>query len=300
MAQAAIHPRHIGQAWTPPQAVRPCILAVTRSICAPNYYGKCRSSEWTLDYSFTPFGRYKLGADAAAWQSRPAGEAHLYPPRTTYWEDLRAAEVPPQTRGIFLSFSGGEAAALPALIGRRRFACYRDPSGRLGGLLEQLLEIGLSLGQAGFWPAQGVFCEILGLLLAAKTAANQPGIIPAKAAGAVQSGFLQQTRSYLHEHLAEQVTRSALARHLKLSVSTLAHRYQAESGEALTTTLARLRIHVAKSLLLKGHRLKAIADQTGFYDEYHLSRTFKRLAGISPRDFRRRQAQGARPAKLLL
>lgn len=289
MADIAIRPRHIGQVWNPPQAVRPRILSVTRSVCAAGYFGRYESAEWILDYSFTPFGRCRIGASSSAWETRATGEAHLYPPRTPYWEDTRAAGVP-QTQGIFLSFSGGEAALLPALIGRRLYARYHDPSGRLGELLEQLLEIGLCLGESGFWRAQGVFCGILALLLATKTAAGRSGVIPAGEAGGSQSNFLQKAHAYLYAHLGERIRREQLAAHLHMSVSTLAHRYHVEAGEAPMTTLARMRIHVAKSLLLKGYRLKAIADETGFCDEYHLSKTFRRLAGISPREFCRRQA----------
>jgi len=43
----------------------------------------------------------------------------------------------------------------------------------------------------------------------------------------------------------------------------------------------------AKSLLLKGEKLITIAEMTGFYDEYHLSKTFKKQTGLSPRTFKK-------------
>jgi AraC-like DNA-binding protein len=64
-----------------------------------------------------------------------------------------------------------------------------------------------------------------------------------------------------------------------------------ETGESPMMTLTRMRIHLAKTLLLQGHRLKLVADQTGFWDQYHLSKTFKQHEGISPREFCRRQAK---------
>lgn len=47
----------------------------------------------------------------------------------------------------------------------------------------------------------------------------------------------------------------------------------------------RMRIEFAKTLLLKGQTLKAIAAETGFCDPFHLSKTFKQVTGHSPRQF---------------
>lgn len=54
-------------------------------------------------------------------------------------------------------------------------------------------------------------------------------------------------------------------------------------------TLARMRMNAIRGLLLRGHRLKNIAAQTGFCDEYYLSKFFKRSEGMSPRAWLRSQ-----------
>jgi AraC-like DNA-binding protein len=292
-----VRPKHVGNMWNSPSAVRPRVLAVTRSICEAGYYGRYESAQWILDYSFTSFGRYRVGAESAPWKKRLSSEAHLYSPRTPYWEDTAAAGVP-RTRGIFLSFAGGETALASSLL-RSRCVCFRDPAQRLGRLLERMLELGLARGPAGFAEAQAILWEIIGLLNTSVADRCGGRVIPAKEEGPMVSGFIQSVHAYLHEHLAERVTRESLARHLKLSVSVLAHRYHDEAGESLMNTLARMRIHAAKGLLLKGYSLKLIAAQTGFCDEYHLSRTFKRTEGIPAREFRRRQGRCARTARLV-
>lgn len=292
-----IRPKHIGYAWSANRGIQPRILSVIRSVCEAGYYGRYESAEWILDYSFTPFGRCRVGTATAAWKERQAFEAHLYAPRTPYWEDTSGAGVP-QTRGAFVSFTDGNLA-LHASLAQRRYFRFLDPAQRLAPRLERLLEIGLSMGAAGFANAQAVFWEILTLLNASATRDRETRVIPATEAATPVSDFLHAVRAYLHEHLAERVTREVLARHLRISVSALAHRYHAETGEALMTTLTRMRIHVAKSLLLKGYPLKLIAGQTGFYDEFHLSRTFKRIEGVSARDYRR-QTRRPRHARLML
>jgi AraC family transcriptional regulator len=52
--------------------------------------------------------------------------------------------------------------------------------------------------------------------------------------------------------------------------------------------LRAMRIEAAKVQLVRGDlKLDAIAIQTGFADAFHLSRTFKRMVGSSPRQFLR-------------
>jgi AraC-like DNA-binding protein len=91
----------------------------------------------------------------------------------------------------------------------------------------------------------------------------------------------------MKSHLSERLTLRRLAREAHVAVSTLSHAYRSQTGEPPMATLMRYRIDAAKGLLLKGYRLKAIAEQTAFSDAFHLSKAFKKLEGRSPRAFLR-------------
>jgi AraC-like DNA-binding protein len=202
-----------------------------------------------------------------------------------YWEDTSSAKVV-KTRCIFINFDGGEKTNLPALVRARSYARFLDPSLRLGKLLERCLDVGLVLGEDGFWDGHGIFCEIVGLLLRSRPLNGAVYEIPDTDRATV-SDFVLATQAYLKNNLAAHINRESIARHLHISVSTLMRRYSRETGESPMATRAAIRINIARSLLLKGHRLKLIATQTGFCDEYHLSKTFKKLVGVSPREFRK-------------
>ena len=50
--------------------------------------------------------------------------------------------------------------------------------------------------------------------------------------------------------------------------------------------IIRAKINAAIPLLMKNFTLDEIADRLGFHDAFHLSKTFKRITGCSPRQYR--------------
>jgi transcriptional regulator GlxA family with amidase domain len=92
-------------------------------------------------------------------------------------------------------------------------------------------------------------------------------------------------------HLARPIALADLARHLHVSVSSISHRFHAETGETPMNRLMHLRLNQARAMLLSGQKLRAIVEATGFSDMAHLSRTFKRFEGVSPRAYLRTLAQ---------
>jgi AraC-like DNA-binding protein len=243
---------------------------------------------WALDYSLTACGRVRIGSARALWLARPPRVAHLYAPQTRYWENMPGAPLPCES--AYITFTGGEAAGLAAVLdnGAARLV---DPSGQLGDLLCRAARIGSEQGSAGFWPAQGLLCAIIDLVRRSTVNADRTRLVgnPVETRG---SGFAATVRQYLHAHAVERVSLAAAARHAHVSVSTLSHRYARETGETPLTTLMRARLNLAKGMLQKGERLKNIAERVGFADEYHLSKTFKRWEGVSPREYARGSGAG--------
>lgn len=273
--------------------IQPAIVNVAECVRYHEHSAPTRTSHrlWALDYGFTPYGRYRAPSRSSPWRDRPAQVAHLYPPETSYWEDTRACPVP--IVDAWITFVGGEAAGLEALVhGSRRYARFVDPSGRLGALVREVAAIGEARGDAGFWAAQSVLCNIIRVLCESTHQQDETYAVPAGETVHLCSELVRSVRAYLRNHLADRVTLAGIAGHAHVSPSTLTHRYRLETNETPMTTFTRMRVDRAKGMLLRGERLKVIAEETGFSDAYHLSKRFKRVVGVCPREFVRRSGIG--------
>ena len=275
-----------GMTWTPPAAIRPAVIsAVERGAFLSSNSRRMSYPSWVLDYSLTAGFKTRVGSHRGPWLERGSKTAHLYPPRTPYWEDVE--NNAPFQESCWIMFHGGEDVGLASLVGARpKFATFRDPGFLLGRELGRLFHNDLQ-GKDVYWQVQAQFYSIARLLLAAlRTGEGEYEIMTADQETANESaGLTDRVRAWLGPRLGEKVSLPALARDIGISVSTLTHRYRKEAGETPMETLLGMRMQVVKSLLLKGCGLKEIASQAGFCDEYHLSRVFKKRDGLSPREF---------------
>ncbi|OBR65521.1 hypothetical protein A7K91_10760 [Paenibacillus oryzae] len=94
---------------------------------------------------------------------------------------------------------------------------------------------------------------------------------------------LEQSVVYLEEHFREKITRDQLAAATRMSRSHYSVAFKQLTGYSPSQYAALLRVHAAMELLLEGKEaLKEIAIQSGYKDEFYLSRRFKQHTGISP------------------
>ena len=94
-------------------------------------------------------------------------------------------------------------------------------------------------------------------------------------------------QTFVDEHLAADLTVDELADAADLSSSSLGRRFKATVGTTPWRYVLQRRIDAAKRLLEATDRsLAAIAFDTGFYDQPHFTRAFKRLEGQPPGAYR--------------
>lgn len=92
----------------------------------------------------------------------------------------------------------------------------------------------------------------------------------------------------IREQLAGRLRGGDLAALAGLSRSSFSLRFKSLCGMSPARYIARRRLESARVLLCNPElKLEAVAAATGFHDAFHLSKCFKRFAGVSPREFRR-------------
>lgn len=98
---------------------------------------------------------------------------------------------------------------------------------------------------------------------------------------------INKTTTYIIEHLAEKLTLEEAAEHVYLSKSYFCRILKDELGCTFTEHVNRLRIDYSQELLKNtDQNIASIASAVGFDDQSYFTRIFKRLVGLSPRQYR--------------
>ena len=133
-------------------------------------------------------------------------------------------------------------------------------------------------------PSGGLYGE--GLMIALLSACFQQGRSRKEKSG-LPASQLRLVLDYIHENLDASVSLIALARLVGLSSSQFARLFKASTGVSPHRYQLNTRIGKAQELLLlKGERLSIVAAETGFADQRHFTRAFKRVIGATPREWR--------------
>jgi transcriptional regulator GlxA family with amidase domain len=94
---------------------------------------------------------------------------------------------------------------------------------------------------------------------------------------------------WLAEHLAESLSLSRLAARAAMSERTFLRRYREATGLTPARAIERLRVEAARQFLAETRLpAKRIAARCGFGSEETMRRSFMRLQGVSPQDYRQR------------
>ncbi len=129
------------------------------------------------------------------------------------------------------------------------------------------------------------------------------GDLPRKLADGDYSGLhtheigVQRALRYVGNHYTEEISLGRLARESYISSSHLSFLLKRSLGVPFKSLLAAVRIRRAQQLLaMDEHSITEISLEVGFGDLSHFERTFKRLVGTNPREYRRRELLDRRSA----
>jgi AraC family transcriptional regulator len=117
---------------------------------------------------------------------------------------------------------------------------------------------------------------------------SAPGRLERGRDGALPRGRLRAVVEYIEEHLDAGPTLEQIAAAARLSVYHFARQFKAATGLPPHQYVILRRVERAMLLLQAGTRLSLaeVAADAGFSDQSQFSRHFKRLVGVTPRQFR--------------
>ena len=109
-----------------------------------------------------------------------------------------------------------------------------------------------------------------------------------EAVQAAGNHLVRAAMDYIREHCTEQhLSLSEVADHVYVSQWHLSKLLNRETGQSFFDLLGAMRVARAKEMLADpGVRIGDVAEATGFSDVGHFSRSFKKIAGCTPGEYR--------------
>ena len=104
--------------------------------------------------------------------------------------------------------------------------------------------------------------------------------------GGLTGNQLGRVIDFIHVHLEQDISLSALSASVDLSPYHFARLFKRSTGLAPHQFVIRCRVQKAKELLLAQHALAEVALKVGFSGQSHLATHFKRAYGVTPGSFR--------------
>jgi transcriptional regulator GlxA family with amidase domain len=93
----------------------------------------------------------------------------------------------------------------------------------------------------------------------------------------------------MRERFTDLVSEAELTAHVGMSARQLQRMFKAKLNASFRSLLMKMRVHKACDLLRLGERnLAEISSECGFYDQSSFSRHFRKLMGMTPRQYRKR------------
>src|SRR5258708_3130723 len=103
-----------------------------------------------------------------------------------------------------------------------------------------------------------------------------------------------RARTYIEEHAGDDLSLAKISKTVNVSANYFSTLFKQATGLSFSDYLARVRVDKAKNLLINPNlRISEIAFEVGFQSLSQFNRSFRRIAGVSPEEYRRSNALGS-------
>lgn len=98
---------------------------------------------------------------------------------------------------------------------------------------------------------------------------------------------------YLGENINKTITLTELSEFVSLSPSYLSRAFKDTTGYSVIEFFNKIKIDKAEELIILGDKkIKEVSEALGFKDEFYFSRLFKKVKGMSPKEFYSKNIHG--------
>jgi len=246
----------------------------------------CQRDVWTLDYCGWEGMRCMVGEEGgiSAPAPRPPNTWHLYARNVRYREWYEDPSLCREDMWVLFTLREPWRP-----LRRQEFAAITDPGERIAGHV-RLMHAHQQRGRPGAAVViHGLFTAVLGeLAIAAQrgnsgTASDPWRVVPPEEAESEGQRLLDRVDRLVSARLSSPPALDVLAESLAMSVSSLAHRFKAETGMTVVQRIRWLRVREARRLLARpGATVKRVAYALGFSSPAYFTRVFTEVSGIRP------------------
>jgi AraC-like DNA-binding protein len=251
--------------------------------------GEIRHSLWVADWVDADGMQTRVvGHDGGRPFVRRPGAWHVYAAGTRYRESYRAPDRIREDLWIFFELK----APLPPLS-PRPFSVLLDPEGRLAGYVRTMHAHQRHAQPWGQAARRAAFATGLAeMLIATRHGGEGTPVSPwtlRAAHAAARDPLVARVDAVVSARLDSPPSLAELAERLSMSVSSLSHRFRAETGGTVMQRARWLRIARARDLLGVGHGVKDVSRRLGFPSATYFASAFRRATGVSPSEWQAQQ-----------
>jgi len=202
----------------------------------------------------------------------------LYPGEVHSVCDLEERQVPVLLRLLYIPPDFFKESAAEVAVGKTHLLFFPDPFIHDPTLIQLVLKCFSSLSGK----ASSLEKESLLLTMSTQLISHYANIPKARKPVRRELKPVQRVRDYLREHYAEDITLTDLAQVAHLSPYHLNRVFHAEVGMPPHKYQTQIRVSHASKLLARGMPIAEVAAETGFTDQSHFTRHFRRLMQVTP------------------
>lgn len=104
--------------------------------------------------------------------------------------------------------------------------------------------------------------------------------------------IVTNVKKYIHEHVEEKLTLNKVSEVFNISPNYLSVLFSKYNNSGFTDYINQTKVDAAKKMMAEGNlKIYEISDTLGFESAFYFSRVFKKVTGISPRDYMNQMAQ---------